>query len=51
VGGDFRSIDCIRIRSADLVKERSYAYLIGRDIPQNWTITLDGRSKSVTIKD
>jgi hypothetical protein len=50
-GSDLRSIDSIRIRSADFVKERYYACLIGRDILQNWTITLDGRSKRVTIID
>lgn len=49
--GDLRSIDNIRIRSADFVQERYYACLIGRDILQNWTITLDGRARSVKITD
>jgi hypothetical protein len=50
-GTSLRSIDPIRIVSADFIKEPYYACLIGRDILQNWTITFDGRSKRVTIVD
>lgn len=50
-GTDLRQIDSMRIVSAVFVKERHYACLIGRDIIRNWTITFDGRSKRVTIKD
>lgn len=50
-GSNLRSVESIRLRSADFVQERYYACLIGRDILQNWTITLDGRSKKVTIVD
>jgi hypothetical protein len=46
-----RSFDPIRIVSANFVKERNYACLIGRDILQNWCIIFDGPSKRITITD
>jgi predicted aspartyl protease len=48
---NLRPFDPIRIVSADFVKERNYACLIGRDILQNWRITFDGASKRVSITD
>lgn len=50
-GTELRSFDLIRIVSADFVKERNFACLIGRDILRHWTISFDGRSKRVTITD
>jgi predicted aspartyl protease len=50
-GTKLRSLDPIRIVSADFIKEPHYACLIGRDILRNWTITFDGRSKRVTITE
>jgi hypothetical protein len=50
-GTHLRPLDPIRIVSADFVKERSYAILIGRDILRNWVITFIGRSKRVTIEE
>lgn len=50
-GTGLRPLDPIRIVSVAFVKERHYACLIGRDILRNWTITFDGRSKRVTIRE
>jgi predicted aspartyl protease len=50
-GTSLRSLDPIRILSADFPKERHYAILIGRDILRNWLIVFDGRSKCVTITE
>lgn len=50
-GTNLRSFDLIRIVSADFEREPNYACLIGRDILRNWTITFDGRSKRVIVKD
>lgn len=50
-GTNLRSLDPIRILSADFPKGRYYACLIGRDILRNWKITFDGRSKKVTIAE
>ncbi len=50
-GTKLKSFDLMRIVSADFVKQRNYAILIGRDILQNWRITFDGRSRKVTIED
>jgi hypothetical protein len=50
-GMSLRTIDPIRIISADFIKEPYYACLIGRDILRNWKITFDGRSNRVTIAD
>lgn len=50
-GTNLRSFDLMRIISADFVKQRNYAILIGRDILQNWRITFDGRKKRVIIED
>jgi hypothetical protein len=48
---NLRSIDPIRVISADFIREPNYACLIGRDILRNWKIIFDGRSKCVTITD
>jgi hypothetical protein len=50
-GTRLRSIDPIRIVSADFIKEPYYACLIGRDILRNWKITFDGRYNRVMIAD
>lgn len=50
-GTSLRSIDPIRIVSAEFIREPNYACLVGRDILRSWKITFDGRSKSVTITD
>jgi hypothetical protein len=50
-GTSLRSIDPIRIVSADFIKEPYYACLIGRDILRGWKVTFDGRSNRVTITD
>lgn len=50
-GTKLRSLDPVRILSADFPKGRFYACLIGRDILRNWVISFDGRSKKVTIID
>jgi hypothetical protein len=50
-GTSLRSLDPIRILSAEFPKERHYAILIGRDILRNWLIVFDGRSKYVTITE
>jgi predicted aspartyl protease len=50
-GTNLRSFDPIRIVSANFVKERNYACLIGRDILQSWRITFDGCTKKVSITD
>jgi hypothetical protein len=50
-GTSLRTIETIRILSAEFVQEPNYAILIGRDILRNWSITFDGRFKSVTIVD
>jgi predicted aspartyl protease len=50
-GTTLQALDSIRIVSADFVKQRRYACLIGRDILQNWKITFDGRSGQVSITD
>lgn len=50
-GMNLRTVDPIRIVSADFIKEPNYACLIGRDILRNWTITFDGRRKLVKIAD
>jgi hypothetical protein len=50
-GTSLRSIDPIRIVSAEFIREPNYACLIGRDILRSWKITFDGRSKCVTITD
>jgi Retroviral aspartyl protease len=50
-GTSLRSLDPIRILSADFPRERHYAILIGRDILRNWLIVFDGRSKWVTITE
>ena len=46
-----RPVDSLRIVSADFVGQRHYSCLIGRDVLQNWRITLDGPSKRVLIED
>jgi hypothetical protein len=50
-GMSLRSIDPIRIISADFIKEPYYACLIGRDILRNWKTAFDGRRNLVTITD
>ncbi len=50
-GTSLRSIDPIRLVSADFIKEPYYACLIGRDILRSWKITFDGRCRRVTITD
>jgi predicted aspartyl protease len=50
-GTNLRSFDLMRIVSADFVKERNYACLIGRDILQYWRITFDGPAKRISITD
>jgi len=50
-GTNLRPFDSIRIVSADFVRERNYACLIGRDILKYWLISFDGRSKRVSIED
>jgi predicted aspartyl protease len=50
-GTTLRSVDSLRIVSADFVRERNIACLIGMDILRNWLITFDGRSKKVIIED
>jgi hypothetical protein len=50
-GTTLRSIDPVRIVSADFIKEPHYACLIGRDILRSWKITFDGRHNLVTITD
>jgi hypothetical protein len=50
-GTNLRPFDLMRIVSADFVKERNYACLIGRDILRNWLITFDGPGKRVSITD
>jgi hypothetical protein len=50
-GTNLRSIDPIRIISADFIKEPFHACLIGWDILRNWKISFDGRSNRVTIID
>lgn len=50
-GTKLRSLDPIRIISAEFARERHYAILIGRDILRNWVIAFDGRSKCVTITE
>ncbi len=50
-GTNLKGFEGIRIVSAEFIKERFYACLIGRDILRNWLITFDGRSRTVTIAD
>jgi hypothetical protein len=50
-GTKLRSLDPIRIVSAEFVKQPHYACLIGRDILRNWVISFDGRKKKVTITE
>lgn len=50
-GTGLKNLDPIRIVSAEFLKQRHYAILIGRDILRNWVISFDGRSKRVTITD
>lgn len=50
-GTTLRPVDSLRIVSADFMRERNIACLIGMDILRNWLITFDGRSKRVIIED
>jgi len=50
-GTNLRSVDPIRIISADFIKEPYYACLIGWDILRNWKITFDGKSNTAIIVD
>jgi predicted aspartyl protease len=50
-GTDLKPFDTIRIISAEFVKQRHYACLVGRDILRHWEITFDGKSNRVTIFD
>jgi len=50
-GADLRPAEAIRIRSVDFIREPHFACLIGRDIMRNWSISLEGRAKRVTIVD
>lgn len=50
-GTELRAFNSMRIVSADFVKQRHYACLIGRDILQNWKITFDGPARQIVILD
>jgi hypothetical protein len=50
-GTDLLPFDSMRIISAEFIKQRHYACLIGRDILRHWAITFDGPSSCVTIID
>ena len=50
-GTSLGSLNSIRIRSGDFIREPNFACLIGRDILRNWTITFDGRRNRVMIAD
>lgn len=46
-----RSLDPVRVISAEFVQERFYAVLIGRDILRNWRVTFDGPGRRVIIME
>lgn len=50
-GTGLRPLNSIPIISADFIRERYYAILIGRDVLRNWVVSFSGRARRVTIEE